>query len=106
MVVSVDRGAALRLGPRDGKVRWRTRFATADGAPGEPVYVAGRYVVIPTGSGVLHVLDSAVGRPIQAFRPGAGVLKSLPTDLENSRKSSVTCTHTVCRPKSCSPVLQ
>jgi outer membrane protein assembly factor BamB len=72
LLVSVDRGATLRLSALDGKVRWRVRFGKADGVPGEPTPVAG-YVAVTTHGGALHMLDADVGRPVQVFRPGSGL---------------------------------
>ncbi len=69
-VVAVTASSILALSPADGSRVWS---APLDGVPaGDPV-VAGRWLLVPAGTGGLKFVELASGRTLRTLQPGAGV---------------------------------
>jgi outer membrane protein assembly factor BamB len=59
------------LSPTTGASLWTTPL---QGSPGATPAVAGKWLLVPAGSGGLRWLEAASGRPLRHFDPGTGVL--------------------------------
>jgi outer membrane protein assembly factor BamB len=70
-VFAVTPASVLGLSPVSGAVLWTTPL---DGAPGAAPSLAGKWLLVPAGSGGLRWLEAATGRPLRHFDPGTGVL--------------------------------
>lgn len=70
-VFAVTASSILALAPASGAVLWT---APLDGSPGGTPAMAGKWLVVPAGSGGLRWLEAATGRTLRRFEPGTGVL--------------------------------
>jgi outer membrane protein assembly factor BamB len=70
-IVLVTPQSVIALSPTSGAPLWTTALA---GSPGAAPAVAGRWLVVPAGTGGLRWLEVATGRPLRRFDPGSGVL--------------------------------
>jgi outer membrane protein assembly factor BamB len=69
-IVTVTSTSVLGLSPVDGSQLWSTPL---EGGPTAEPLVAGRWLLVPAGSGGLRWLEASSGRPLRVFQPGTGV---------------------------------
>jgi outer membrane protein assembly factor BamB len=72
-LVCVSSASVVALSPLDGRVLWTVPLT---GTPAGEPRVAGRWVLVPAGTGGLQFLELATGRPLRALDPGDGVAAS------------------------------
>jgi outer membrane protein assembly factor BamB len=70
-VFAVTSTSVVALAPLNGAQLWTTPL---DGSPGATPALAGKWLLVPAGSGGLRWLEAATGRPLRRFEPGTGVL--------------------------------
>jgi outer membrane protein assembly factor BamB len=71
LVLAVTATSVVALTPSTGAALWTTPL---DGAPGATPSIAGRWLLVPAGTGGLRWLEAATGRRLRQFEPGTGVL--------------------------------
>jgi outer membrane protein assembly factor BamB len=71
VVVAVTAENVLGLSPVNGTVVWSTSLG--GGAPAGAPAAAGKWVLVPAGSGGLRWIEAASGRTLRVFDPGTGV---------------------------------
>jgi outer membrane protein assembly factor BamB len=70
-VFAVTAASVLALSPASGAVLWTAHL---DGSPGASPALAGKWLLVPAGTGGLRWLEPQSGRPLRAFEPGSGIL--------------------------------
>jgi outer membrane protein assembly factor BamB len=70
-VFAVTATSVVGLSPASGALLWTTPL---DGSPGTGLALAGKWLLVPSGTGGLRWLEPATGRPLRAFDPGSGIL--------------------------------
>lgn len=70
LVVAVTSSNVVGLSPGDGGVVWT---APLGGAPSGAPALAGKWLLVPAGSGGLRWLEASTGRLMRVFEPGTGV---------------------------------
>jgi len=70
IVIATTTTSVYALSAEDGMPLWSTPLG---GAPWAEPAVAGKWVLVPTGSGGLRWLEAASGRTLRVFDPGTGV---------------------------------
>lgn len=70
LVVAIAAAKVQALSAADGSAVWATPLA---GAPAGAPVVAGKWLLVPAGSGGLRWIEVATGRTLRVFDPGSGV---------------------------------
>lgn len=70
LVVAVTMKSIVALSPADGGAIWEVPLG---GSPGGSPAVAGRWLLVPAGSGGLRWIEASTGRLLRVFDPGTGV---------------------------------
>jgi outer membrane protein assembly factor BamB len=73
VVIAATTTAVHGLSPADGTPLWS---APLGGAPWSDPAVAGKWILVPAGSGGLRWVEAASGRTLRVFDPGTGVAGS------------------------------
>jgi outer membrane protein assembly factor BamB len=70
LVFAVSATQLLALTPDTGTLVWRVPLV---GAPGQTPALAGRWLLVPSGSGGLRFVEPTTGRTLRTFNAGSGV---------------------------------
>jgi outer membrane protein assembly factor BamB len=72
-LVLVTPASVIALSPATGAPIWTTALS---GSPSAAPVLAGKWLLVPAGSGGLRWLEAATGRPLRDFDPGSGISAS------------------------------